>query len=76
MEEITEQKGSAGEHTPRPGGIKAHKAAAERHEAEDRDRLHKSSLDERSFFNASTHCLKLLSYLPARFTIRDRKSVV
>ena len=23
MEEITEQKGSAGEHTPRPGGIKA-----------------------------------------------------
>ena len=31
--------------------------------------LHKSSLDERSFFNASTHCLKLLSYLPARFTI-------
>lgn len=38
MEEITEQKGSAGEHTPRPGGIKAHKAAAEKHEAEDRDR--------------------------------------
>ena len=38
MEEITEQKGSAGEHTPRSGGIKAHKAAAERHEAEDRDR--------------------------------------
>ena len=37
MEEITEQKGSAGEHTPRPGGIKAHKAATERHEAEDRD---------------------------------------
>lgn len=25
MEEITEQKGSAGEHTPRSGGIKAHK---------------------------------------------------
>lgn len=38
MEEITEQKGSAGEHTPKLGGIKAHKAAAERHEAEDRDR--------------------------------------
>ena len=31
--------------------------------------LQKSSLDERSFFNASTHCLKLLSYLPARFTM-------
>jgi hypothetical protein len=24
--------------------------------------LHKSSLDERSFFNTSTHCRKLLSY--------------
>ncbi len=38
MEEITEQKGSAGEHTPRSGGIKAHKAAAERHEAEGQKR--------------------------------------
>ena len=28
MEEITEQKGSAGEHTPRPGGIKARESCS------------------------------------------------
>lgn len=38
MEEITEHRESAGEQTPRPGGIKAHKAAAEKHAAEGRDR--------------------------------------